>query len=265
MAMALEDIKFLALSVNRVRALEALSPGPLERRDLEEATGISRPTLTRILDDFEERGWVTRDRRRYETTKLGSFSAREFVRLLNRFEALRSLDDVIRWFPEEGFGFDLGALVDAEIIRPHKNDALAPTTRIVEQLDTAHRVRILSYTVFPAGIEACWRATISGSHRLEAVFDSGALSTVAADSTMMDRSKEMFETGRAEIFHYDGDVPTVLFIIDDDVVDLCLGSKDGAPRAVIETTDETILAWAESVFETYRGESSQLTPDMFTT
>lgn len=56
---ALEIIEFHARSANRVRALNVLTEGPIERRDLEEASGISRPTLSRILDDFERRGWVT--------------------------------------------------------------------------------------------------------------------------------------------------------------------------------------------------------------
>ncbi|WP_227379978.1 helix-turn-helix transcriptional regulator [Haladaptatus halobius] len=254
----LEEIKFFARSANRIRALNALTAGSIERRDLEETTGISRPTLSRILDDFEERGLVNRDRRRYEATKLGSFTSKEFIGLLDRFEALQTLNGVIQWFPEEGFDFDLGCLANAEVVRPHKNDALAPTTRIVERLNAADRARILSYTVFPAGIEACWRATINGGHRLEAVFDSGALATVAADATMVIRSKEMFETGRARIFHYDGAVPYVLFIIDDEVVDLCLGSKDGAPRAVIETDNETILAWANATFDAYCREAIHL-------
>lgn len=259
----LEDVEFLARSANRVRALNALTAAPIERHDLEEITEISRPTLSRILDDFEDRGWVDQDRRYYEATKLGSFTAREFIGLLNRFKALQALTEVSRWFPDGGFGFDLGCLAGAEVVRPHKNDALAPTARIVRRLDAADRVCILSYTVFPAAMEACWRATINRSHRLEAVFDSGALATVSGDATMVDRSKEMFETGRARIFHYEGDLPYVLFVFNDEVIDLCLGSKDGAPRAVIETNDETVVAWAKAIFDFYRGEARQLEPTAF--
>lgn len=257
---ALEDIKFIARSANRIRALNALSTGPIERRDLEEATGISRPTLTRVLDDFEKRGWVTRDQRRYTATKLGTVTVREFIDLINRFETLQMLDEVIRWFPEEGFGFDLGRLAGAEVVRPSKNDALAPTTRIAKRLDVADQAQILSYAVIPAAMEACWRATIHGSHRVDVVFDSEALATVAADSAMMDRSLEMLETGRTQVFHHDGEVPYVLFIIDDEIVELCLGSEDGAPRAVIETTDETVRGWAKSAFDSYRHEASPIDP-----
>lgn len=264
MKSSLDDTGFLARSANRVRALDALTAGPFERRDLEEATGISRPTLTRILDDFEKCGWVTRDRRRYEATKLGAVTVQEFIALLKRFEALRKLDEVIRWFPEEGFSFDLGCLAGAEVVRPSKNDALAPTTRIAKRLDVADRAQILSYAVIPAAMEACWRATIHGSHRVDVVFDSEALATVAADSTMMNRSLEMLETGRTQVFHHDGDVPYVMFIIDDKIVELCLGSEDGAPRAVIETTDETIGEWAEVVFDSYRREASPIDPATLT-
>lgn len=261
----LEEIEFLARSANRVRALDVLTAGPIERRDLEERTGISRPTVSRILDDFEERGWVTRDRRRYEATNLGTATVRELTALLERFDALQTVSEVIRWFPSEGFDFDLGRLAGAEVVRPSKSDTLAPTRRIANRLDTADRACILSYAVIPAAMEACWRATIHGSHRVDVVFDSEALATVAADSTMMDRSLEMLETGRTRVFHHDGDVPYVLFIIDGEAVELCLGSEDGAPRAVIETTDETVRAWAESVFDSYRREANPIDPATLTT
>ena len=69
---ALEEIEFLARSHNRVRVLDALTDGPLGRYELEDATGVARATLGRILDDFAERGWVTEADRTYRHTQLGA-------------------------------------------------------------------------------------------------------------------------------------------------------------------------------------------------
>ena len=49
---ALDDIAFLARSVNRVEVLETLSSGPHNRAELQEATDISRPTVGRIVNNF---------------------------------------------------------------------------------------------------------------------------------------------------------------------------------------------------------------------
>jgi hypothetical protein len=42
--------------------LEKLERDDWTRRDLRDETGISQPTLGRILDGFEERGWATEHR-----------------------------------------------------------------------------------------------------------------------------------------------------------------------------------------------------------
>jgi hypothetical protein len=56
------------------------------------------------------------------------------------------INEIAQWFLKEEFDFDLGCLVRAEIIRPAKSDALAPTTHITHRLRTADRVQILSYS-----------------------------------------------------------------------------------------------------------------------
>ncbi|MFB6129608.1 MAG: helix-turn-helix transcriptional regulator [Salinigranum sp.] len=259
----LAEIKFLARSPNRAVVFDALREGPIERYDIEDVTGVSRATLGRILDDFEARGWVKRTGRRYETTPLGDYVVREFVDLLERFEPVPALNGVARWFPEGGFDFDLGRLAGAEVVRPQMNDALAPTTHIVRRLRTASRIRVLTYTALPGCMEVCWRRTVAGTQEFEGVFDPGTLATLGADPQMTAHAREMLESGRAEVVRYDGDIPTVV-VIADDVVLLCLSGGEGAPRAVIETDDETVRAWADSTFESYRSEGRPLDPTLFT-
>lgn len=260
---ALEEIEFLARSPNRVTVLEALTEGPIERYELEETTGVTRATLGRILDDFEERGWVIEDDRQYETTQLGTYVSRAFADLLERFEPVPALNDVIQWFPEEGFEFDLGCLSGAEIVRPTRNNALAPTTHITNQLRTADHAQLITYSVLPDIMEACWRGTAEGSLELESVLDQGALASLGADPQMVDHAQGMVESGQAEVFWYEGDVPSTVFIVDD-VVLLCLSGGEGAPHAVIETDDETIREWAESTIDDYRREGERLDPTLFT-
>lgn len=259
----LEEIEFLARSPNRVRVLDTLGDTPLERHQIEDETGVSRATLARILDDFEERGWVTRDDRQYEMTPVGHYVAREFTDLLKRFEPVPKLNDVGEWFPEEGFDFDLGRLAGAEIVRSTKSDALAPTTHITRRLRSADRVRVLSYSHLSDVMEVCWRGTVEGGLELESVVDRGVLDRIGTDARMVDHAQEMVESGQAKLFWHEGPIPVTVFVIDDWVL-LCLSGDEGPPHAVIETTDAAIRSWAESIIDTYRREGKSLDSELFT-
>lgn len=258
----LEEVEFLSRSPNRVDVLCALTDGPRGRYDLEESTGVSRATLGRILEDFEDRGWVAEADREYEATQLGSYVAREFTDLLARFGPVPALNQVARWFPEGGFEFELGCLADAEVVRPTRSNALAPTTSIASRLRTADRARVLTYSVIPAATEACHHGTVEGDLELEAVFARGTFDAIGDDPHLVEQTREILESGRAEVYFHPGDVDSTV-IVADDLVLLCLSGGEGAPRAVIETGNETVLSWAESTFESYRSEAERLEVSLF--
>lgn len=259
----LEEIAFLARSPNRVVVLDALTEGPVDRYELEESTGVTRATLGRILDDFTGRGWVVETDRTYETTQLGTYVSREFSGLVDRFAPVPALNEVVEWFPDEGFSFDLGCLAGADVVRATRNDALAPTNHIARRLRNADRVRLVTYSVLPSIMEVCWRETVEGTLELESVLDSGALGRLGADPELVDSALALFESGQSAVYWYDGDIPSTLFIVDDAVL-LCLSGGEGAPRAVVETDDETVRSWAEAVVDTFRHDGERLDPSALT-
>ena len=259
----LEVIEFLVRSPNRVEVLGALTDGPIGRYDLEETADVTRATLGRILDDFEERGWAVEDDRQYATTPLGTYVSEEIGAVLDRFEPVPSLSEVAQWFPEEGFDFDLGRLAGAEIVRSTKRNALAPTAHISRRIRTADRVRLITYSVLPGVMDECWRGIVDGGLELEGVLDGEALDSFGADPQMVEQAREMVETGRAEVYVHHGEVPSTVFVVDD-VVLLCLSGGEGAPLAVIETDDEAVRSWAESTIDDLRGEGERLDPSLFT-
>lgn len=259
----LEAIEFLARSTNRISVLQALTGGGMERRDLEEATGVSRPTLSRILDDFETRGWVEATGRHYALTPLGAYVTAEFTDFVDRMRVDGTLADVVEYLPDAGFDFDLACLASAEVVRPAKTDALAPTTHIVRRLEAADRVQVLTYTVLADAFEACHRATLEGDLEVEVVFDAETLATLAADPRSVEQARRMLETGRVGIYQAARPVPFVLIIPDDEVVVICLSGPDGTPRAVIDTADDTVRDWAASTFAGFRDDAVRLDPALF--
>lgn len=258
-----EEVEFLARSPNRVTVLDALTRGPFGRYELEDETGVTRATLSRILDDFEGRGWVVERDREYETTQLGSYVAETFVTLLERFEPVPALNEVAQWFPESGFGFDLGRLVGSTVVRATRHDALAPTSHIAKRIQEADRVRLITYSVLPGVMTACCRGIVDRDLELEGVLDSGALDSFGTDPAMVEQAQEMFRSGHSEVFLYPGDVPATVFIVDDAVL-LCLSGDEGAPLAVIETADAAVRSWAESTIERHRRAGERVDTSLFT-
>ncbi|MDX1746096.1 MAG: MarR family transcriptional regulator [Halobacteriales archaeon] len=261
----LESIEFLARSKNRVTVLEALADGPMQRYEIEASTGVSRPTLSRILEDFTERGWVRSSDHRYELTHLGAFVTTEFTAFHDRMRISRRLADIVKWFPDESFDFDLACLNSAEVIRAHKTDTSAPTTHIVRRLEAADRVRIITYTILPEAFRVCGEKTVEGDLELEVVFDPETVATLAADPRNIEQATEMIDTGRVALYASEDPIPYVLVIPDDEGVLIYLTGPDGVTRAVIDSDDEVVRSWAMDEFEVYRSKANPLEPSHFAT
>lgn len=71
----LDAVEYLSRSENRVQVLEALTANALTRCDLQEEIGVSQATLSRILQDFTDRGWVRKQGAVYEATVFRSWVA----------------------------------------------------------------------------------------------------------------------------------------------------------------------------------------------
>jgi predicted transcriptional regulator len=249
MPTALDDVAFLARSSNRVDVLSLLADSPRERAELETATGISRITAKRILDDLVERGWVTKSGRTYETTALGDLVEREFSSFFGTMQAANRLQDVVTWLPDSAFDFDLGRLADADITLPTRNNPFAPFRRAVEKLTAADRVLELTHSMPPELLMAHRDAVTAGGQQLTVVLESTVLDQVVADPELAAALEAMLERG-TEVRAYDGDVPYAVGLADDSV-GFVLTDGEGFPRAFVETSDETVVSWAVSTIETF--------------
>ena len=99
---------------------------------------------------------------------------------------------------------------------------------------------------------------------LEGVLDGGVLDSFGADPQLVEQAQEMVETAQTEVYVYNGDIPSTVFIVDERVL-LCLSGSEGAPLAVIETDDETVRSWAESTIDDLCEDGERLDPSLFTT
>jgi len=264
MATPVDDIVFLARSAHRVGVLGALTAGPHDRSGLRTATGASSPTMGRVLADFEERRWITRDGPTYELTALGEFVADRFFDLRAAMETERKLRDVWRWLPREMPGFSAELFADAVVSYPGPGYPYEPVERLTELIEGTSRMRGFD-TIVPKSVnnEAVCRAVLAGME-LEYVY-----SPVALEGTVAWNPERVLEAAACEnctvLVHDalpDGE-RCGLGIVDDRVGICCHDAETGALLAVVDTDDPAAREWAISVFEGVRREARPVDPGAF--
>jgi predicted transcriptional regulator len=262
MESALDDVAFLALSENRVAFLTTLSDQqPHARDELMDAIDVSRPTLARILDDLEERAWITQHGQTCRITSLGAWVHDEFTGLLTMMDTARRLRAVEQWLSAETLSFDLSRLADAGITLPSQNEPLAPMHRASELERVATRSRLFTHALPVLCLDAHWEAITTASQQFEAVVTPRVVETMTKPPHAS-QFEDILAAERATVFVYDGTISDVVGI-NDGVVYFGIDDDKGAPLALIETDDEAIRAWAEETFESYRERSSRLTLDRY--
>lgn len=263
MSSAADEIAFLANSENRVSILCSLTDGPISRNDLDEQIDVSRVTLGRILDELEERRWITQWGQTCAITPLGEWVTEEYLALSGVIESERELRRVIQWFPSDGFGFHISCLADADVTLVSRADASAPISRLIRDVEAGGLIRVFSFAITSQFLETCWRQVTAGSVSYEWVFTSAVLDVLMSSEKMAAQSREMLQSDRAEYRLVEEEIPYTV-IISRDHANLRLADAAGAATALIQSDDDRVRSWAESTFEDYWAEGTPVAADVFT-
>lgn len=261
---ALDDVEFLARSDSRVEILELIRAAPRTRDDLKDAMAVSRVTLSRILREFEERGWITRRNGRYEPTPRGAFVAAEFTQLLENVETANALDEELRWLPTGAFGFPLARIGDAEIVTPSRSDHTAAIRRVSAAVDDAEWVHGTATGVSREVIDALRDLVVDRGGSLRMVLGPEAVDVIRTDAGLRHRFHEVLEAGDASISRYAGDEPVLMVLLTDAEVLLCGHDEDGPPPGTVATNDGAVRAWVSAYFESRHAGADPLDDAEFT-
>lgn len=261
---SLEDIEFLARSSSRVEVLDALDESPLTRDELKDVTDASRTTLSRMLADFEDRGWIDRPDRRFELTPEGAFVASEVTRLLENMETAEKLDAALGWLPTDEFGFDLRRLHDAEMTSFRWNDP-ASMRKFAEYFDGATRVRSTATTVSRDAMELLRDLTVEHGGSYEGVLSSSAVESIREHPVLQEQLREMLESEGASIYRYEGEKPLIMVMLVDDLASVCSHENEGLQMKTIVSDDEVFRSWVESYVDSAIADAHPLNVDAFVT
>lgn len=251
---ALEDIAYLARSMNRVRILDVLASGRYERGDVEEITGIARTSIDRIVKEFEERGWTQRTSDGYYVaTPTGERILAEFLPFLRSMEAIRTLGDLVAWLPTDEVPIGLHHFADATVSRPDPAYAMSTVEDLEDLLHDTSMFHFLIGVALPSAFERTIRDVVVNEElRPEIILTNDVLSYQLEHPERLPRWREYIEAG-GDVYRYDGQVPCNIFRFDDIVVITNSQSDIGDhPLLGIGSENEEVLSWAQEVFYKYR-------------
>lgn len=261
---ALDDIAFLARSPNRVAVLETLSSGPHDRAELQAATDIPRPTVGRIVNEFQARGLVSQRGNQYTTSPLGEFLATEFQSLLDGAETMRKLRGVVEWLPTDEFDFTLDRFADATITTPRPGDPTAPVRRAAALTHETDHIRFLCTAFVPSMYEALWQQTVHEEQTAVGLMGNELIDTLCEDPEMVTMICDIIDSGRATLYRCDDPYPCDIAVFDETVAGILLFDDDGHAHAVIDTADEAIRSWVTATIDAHQREAHRLDSDAFT-
>jgi predicted transcriptional regulator len=243
--------------------LTTLADGPLTRPDIHEETGISQPTLGRILGSFEDRNWVEQRRPEYALTPLGELLVEEFEDLLDTVETIQTLGEVVQQLPTDEIDFDVRTFVDATVWTPEPGDTVSHIRRMETVWFEADRRRLLGSTLGTASFDDRKEQARRDFDRLEQMKVETIVSRAMVEQGMSDpdirrMTLESWDAEQMTAYLYDGHIPLLLAIADDTAM-LAPTDENGIPTAVIETENEIIRSWVETRLDEYREQSVEMT------
>lgn len=257
----LDDIAYLSRSNNRIAVLRELADGDRTRRELREVTGVSRPTLGRVLDGLEERGWAGTDGRGngedYSLTPLGRAVLEDFAALMETVETTRTLRGLAPRIPFDELGIDPRALAGARITTPNPTDATAHVRRERALLDRTDRLTFLCNQAQPETVERYRDWALEPGNEFEAIIAGDAIDAAMADGEMAAALRDMLDGDGARIHRYEGPV-TVMLGDFEDVASIVPLDDSGVPCAFIESTDGRVRSAVTETLAAYRNHAEPL-------
>ena len=258
---ALDDIAFLTSSPNRVAALEALTAGPHERSDLQDAIDVSRSTVKRTLNGFRERGWVDRDGQEYSITPLGELVAERFTTLLETIDAGAKLREVVQWLPTEAPKFDIELFADATVTTANPGAPYRPINRLMRLIEGTETETVRSFgTRPPPGYFDALDWRVSEGLTVEVLF-----SPVVVEAFLESPPEDAVASIDNErlSFRVCEGLPCGLTLLDEHVAICGYDPNTGMLQALIDTDDPAAVEWGESTYNSYRHESRSIDPIEF--
>lgn len=263
---ALDDIAFLARSANRVQLLSALASRSYTRRELDETTGIAQTTVSRILAEFQDRGWATRSATgEYTATRAGEHVIAEFTPFSAAMDTIRRLGQAVRWLPMDELPIGLRHFNDATIRRFEQTDPMEMLDHFTDLIGDASEFYGLTHLAPAQPFSRTMRERVDAADlTVTCVLGADLTRYLRGRPDRRDRWRDCIERG-ADVYRYDGRLPGNLFVIDQRTLVLGGGAESAqSPYGpLIECDTDRVGGAVRDLIARYREASTRLDVEAF--
>ena len=250
------DTDALVALVRRAPALAALREGPLDRRDLEERLGVSRPTVHRLTRTLDERGLVERAGGEFALTGLGEVIAETVGEFERDVEAARRIAPVFEAVSDHDPAIDPGAFAGATVTTAAPGNPYRCVERFMELVSETDTLRGVDPTAInPLHLDDIHARIVDGMET-DAVFHPEVVAELLTSNP--ERAHTAFESGNLTLRVHD-DLPFGLTLCDDRIGVGVYDDETGMLRTYVDTDAPDAREWAKAVYADYRAEATELT------
>jgi tetratricopeptide (TPR) repeat protein/biotin operon repressor len=254
------DREELGVLARRLDFVDALTEGPLHKRDLVEQLDHSRSTVDRAIEELETAGFVERVSRGYVTTQTGALAAERYQRFLTEFDdqlAASPVVDAVSHDHDLPLSLFEASDVD-EIDGPYELFA-----RVSDIVGSGAACRIVLPTVFDSRHVRVWHSqVVRGDRTIELFADEALLEQLAAEFPRL--TNELADTEGFSA-HEIPTPPFGLVVPASEPTDqetppvLLVTYEDDEIAGVVEMTGAKARAWAHEQCEQHREQGERAT------
>nr|WP_245154565.1 ArsR family transcriptional regulator [Halorussus marinus] len=236
--------------------LDLLANGARPREELSERMDATRVTLSRILGDLEDEGFVeqTNADREYELTTFGELVYRDFARLLGTVSVGQIHPDLVSRLPTDWFDFDLRCLVDSEHVRGKSADPFAAARVVANALKDGSSCEAIVGTFTSLPMYAHEQDIRDGTEsEVRVVFDSDVTATMLEDPSLRSKWREIEAATDSTVYYsLDERLPCTVDLIDGETVFFTIDRVEDTGFDIISCSHPDVLAWADRVCSEHR-------------
>jgi predicted transcriptional regulator len=240
--------------VKRAELLSFLRKGSADSETLERNLSSSRSTIHRATQSLVAEGFVEKVDGEFRLTETGRVVAARTEQFRTELDAVDRLDPILDAIDTENVDLPLEHLADATVECPRPGQPHVVVKRVDDLLDEADSLQMFSRVVSPIYVDITHRAIQDGAE-IDVIFRRDVVEALFSEYGT--KARDAAKTGRFDVRIHD-DCPFELFLFDD-VVGISAHDDRGLPRGFVETSNPTVVDWAESVFDRFWADAEYAT------
>jgi len=247
-----EGMDYLSRSENRIALLAALvEDQPRSRDELELELSASKRTVSRVLTELTQKGYLQEAPAGFKLTTFGEVVTEAFLDYKDRFELAREYRPFLANVDSTAIDLDITALRGASLTVASDVNPYAPLDRALELRQDATRIRVVTPLVEKRSMEQLTARLERGADlEFEAILPQRLYERVRSQRGYEGAFEREVQSDSVALFVYPDTIEVTYSIIDDVVA---LGATvDNEPYALLESTNPDLRAWVEQTIDEYR-------------